>query len=69
MDEQLAKDAIAALRALMTNPCISLGDQIYAVREREGEGWDGPAVKAWSAAVMAAENVLKRVDAAGDGNG
>lgn len=60
MDEQLAKDAIAALRALMTNPCIHLGDQIYSVREREGEGWDGPAVKAWSAAVVAAEDVLKR---------
>ena len=38
----------AALRGLMTNPHINLGDLVYDVREREGKGWDGPDVKAWS---------------------
>lgn len=62
----LESDAIAALRALMTNPHINLGDQVYEVREREGQGWDGPSVKAWSDAVAAAGDVLKRADSAGE---
>lgn len=56
----LGEEAIVALHALMTNPHIDLGDAIYSVREREGLGWDGPAVKAWSDAVSAAENVMKK---------
>lgn len=47
------------LRALMENPHIDLGDQIYKVRESEGEGWDGHHVKAWSDAVTAARNILE----------
>lgn len=49
----------AVLRALMTNPHIDLGDQIYTVREHEGEGWDGPSVKMWSDAVSAARKLLQ----------
>lgn len=48
-----------ALVALMRNPSINLGDQIYDVRESEGKGWDGPNVKAWSDAVAEAEAILK----------
>ena len=47
------------LRALMENPHIDLGDQIYKVRESEGEGWDGQHVKAWSDAVTAAQKILQ----------
>ena len=46
------------LVALMRNPHIYLGDQIYDVRESEGEGWSGPSVKAWSDAVTEAEAIL-----------
>lgn len=44
-----------ALEALLNNPHLNLGDLVYQVREREGLGWDGPAVKAWSEAVMKAK--------------
>jgi len=37
-----------ALKAISSNPHVNLGDLIYQVREREGMGWDGDAVKAWS---------------------
>lgn len=60
-------EALAVLRALMTNPHIDLGDQIYVVREHEGQGWDGPAVQAWSDAVTAAEDLLRRADNASAG--
>ncbi len=39
------------LLAIATNKHHDLSDAIYSVREREGEGWDGPAVKAWGEAV------------------
>ncbi len=29
------------------NEIYDLGDIIYDVREREGQGWDGPRVKTW----------------------
>lgn len=65
MDEQLLKDALAALRALSTNPHLHLGDLVYKVRDSELQGWDGPSVKAWSDAVVAATKVLERAEAAG----
>lgn len=55
-DNQIAIDA---LKRLMSNPHISLGDLVYTVREREGEGWDGKYVKEWSDAVVNAEAVVK----------
>lgn len=55
-------DPLDILRALMTNPHIALADQIYEVREREGQGWDGPAVKAWGDAVTKATEILKQTD-------
>lgn len=58
----LESDAVSALRALLTAKHINLGDLVYRVRESEGEGWDGPAVNAWSNAVQAAERALKRAD-------
>lgn len=47
------------LIALTTNPFIDLGGVVYDVREREGRGWDGPAVTAWSDACGAAAKILK----------
>lgn len=47
------------LRALLTNPHLNLGDLVYQVREREGLGWEGPAVTAWSAAVNKAQELVK----------
>jgi hypothetical protein len=42
-------DALAAIvngaMQLEANPHFDLGDQVYGVREREGEGWNGQAVK------------------------
>lgn len=55
----------AALVALTTNPHLNLGDLVYTVREREELGWEGPAVKAWSDAVQAADAALRKPDAAG----
>lgn len=43
------------LARITNNPHISLGDQIYEVREREGLGWDGPAVKSWGDTVKEIE--------------
>ncbi len=65
MDEALLKDAIAVLRALTTNPHLSLDDLVYAVREREQQGWMGPSVTLWNSAVMGAKAVLNRADKAG----
>ncbi len=45
------------LRALFSNPHVDLGDLVYQIREREGQGWDGPAVKAWSEAVTEAKRL------------
>lgn len=47
-----------AVHELFSNPHLDLGDLVYKVRESEGEGWDGPAVKAWSAAVANAKKLL-----------
>lgn len=47
------------LRALMSNPHLSLEDLVYDVRDHELQGWDGPAVKQWSDAVMAAKKWIK----------
>lgn len=51
-------DALAVLRALTTNPHVDLGDLVYQVRDQEGQGWDGPATKAWSDAVAAARTLV-----------
>jgi hypothetical protein len=55
-----APDLLAALEALSSNPCINLGDLIYQVREREGKGWDGPAVTAWGEAVEKAKAAINK---------
>lgn len=52
-------DAASILKALMSNPHISLGDLVYEVRGREGMGWDGPAVKQWSDAATAVKQWVK----------
>lgn len=41
-------NAVVHLKAMKD---YSLDDQVYDVREREGMGWDGPNVKAFSQAI------------------
>lgn len=59
---ELAKaDAEAPLPKDLRDACKTLeresfGDFIYEIREREGRNWDGPRVKAFSAAV----DILRR---------
>ncbi len=53
-----------ALRGLMESKFLDLGDMVYQVREREGLGWDGPAVVAWSKAVQDAKQALSLPTAA-----
>lgn len=55
-----APELLEALRALMTNKHLDLGDLVYTVREREGEGWEGHSVKAWSDAVTAARAAIAK---------
>ncbi len=49
--------AIDVLKALFD--VCDLGDMIYDIREREGEGWDGPLVVKWGDAVTRAETILE----------
>ena len=59
----LGEQALDVLRQLVSNKHISLGDLIYQIREREGEGWDGPWVIQWGDAVKNATELLAREDA------
>lgn len=56
---------LCALVALTTNPHVSLDDLVYTVREREGEGWEGPSVVTWGNAVADAQRAIR--DAKADG--
>lgn len=57
------KELLDALRALLTNEHVSLGDLVYTVREREGKGWDGPSITAWNDAVVNAERLVRECTA------
>lgn len=59
-----APDLLEALVALTSNPHLDLGDRVYDVREREGLGWDGPSVKAWSEAVQKATAAIAKAKGA-----
>jgi len=50
---------LEALKSLMTHEHVDLGGLVYEIREREGLGWDGPSVKAWSDAVTEAREAIK----------
>lgn len=47
------------VKELFTNAHGYPSDYIYYVRESEGKGWDGPAVKGWGDACSKAEKLLK----------
>ena len=46
---------------LTTIPDWNLGDQVYGVREREAQGWDGPNVTQFSKAVAELLNGLQQM--------
>jgi hypothetical protein len=48
MKTSAGDEALSILRAIQAHPHIDLDDLVYQVREREGLGWEGPQVKAWS---------------------
>lgn len=52
------EERVAALVAISTNPHINLGDLVYAVRDAEGLGWEGPAVAAWGEACEAVKAAI-----------
>jgi len=58
--ESIQRDALDALHSMLTNKSAAIMDHYYAVREREGEGWEGPDMVAWGAAMEKAQDVLKR---------
>ena len=57
-----APDLLEALKAISSNPCLTLDDLIYQVREVEGEGWEGPAVTAWSNACVAVKKAIAKAE-------
>ena len=44
---------------VVINELHSLSDAIYDVRDREGEGWEGPKTKAYSEAISKLRALLK----------
>jgi hypothetical protein len=61
-----APELLEALIAITSNSHINLGDLVYEVREREGEGWEGTAVKQWSEAVSKVESAIAKATGGGD---
>jgi len=55
-----APDLLEALEAISSNPHVDLGDLVYKVRESEGEGWEGPQVKAWSDACELVKSAIAK---------
>lgn len=60
---EMGPRVFAALASLQSNEHVSLGDLVYVVRDREGEGWNGKWVSHWDQAVAAAEQITKEVQA------
>ncbi len=54
------EDAVALLDAARVLVEQNIGDYTYSVREREGLGWEGPKVTAWSEASVTLEQVVKK---------
>lgn len=60
MDQQQRNaKAMELLKRLGEVEHISLGDLVYNIREREGEGWEGPAVVAWGSTCEEIIQLLK----------
>lgn len=57
---------LAVLRKLTSVPGWSLSDAVYDVREREGLGWEGPAVKQFGEAVEQINRLLQEMKGVAD---
>lgn len=60
MSDEEQKKLLDACRVLVND--FSIEDYIYDVREREGDGWHGPRVEAFSKAVMVLKQATKDTD-------
>jgi hypothetical protein len=58
--KEVNAELLEALKALMENEHLDLGDLIYKVREREGLGWEGPSVTQWSDAIEKANAAIAK---------
>jgi hypothetical protein len=54
-------ELLDALKAISNNPHIDLGDLVYTVRDREGEGWAGRYVHEWNDACAKINELLKDI--------
>lgn len=55
-----APEMLAALEAITSNTHIDLEDLVYNVRDDEGLGWEGPAVRQWSEAVTSVKEAIRK---------
>lgn len=55
--EERLKELMSCI--VVINELHNLGDAIYDVREREGEGWEGPKVTAYGNALKKLRELLK----------
>jgi hypothetical protein len=58
VDTDAGQEALRILSQL--NSIIPLEDCIYDVREHEGQGWEGPKVKAWGGACIRMTKLLEK---------
>lgn len=56
---QTLQELLDVIRDVGTNPHMSLGDHVYEVRDKEGDGWEGPAVVAWGDVCRRIEELTK----------
>ena len=56
-DSERLQEALRVLHELFE--VGDLDDHFYAIREREGEGWDGPLMIRWGEATAKARELLK----------
>lgn len=54
-EEARLRDALKTI-----NELNNLSDGVYAVREREGRGWEGPSVTRYSRAVIVVEAFINK---------
>lgn len=57
-ERNYAVEALYEFAKALDGNISALGDFVYDIREREGAGWEGPRVLAWTRGVYLAEQAL-----------